>query len=299
MRNRKASRRSSFWPIARGARLVSGLTVAVLVVSLLCGAGQAMADSLPGQPLYGLKLLVVEQRLRLTTDPHARMDLALDGVVQRLNEVAQTIEQGQTIDQSTSSMLQKHLGIAAEAVGEGAQDPLQTMTQHQATIQSWHQRMVQAVGAFPEADREPLRALARATEQLRLELHAGSGVGAQGELIRGRYGEPKDAADMPVPGEAQGSGSQADQVSTQAEDMPAGPGPKPVQTPTGTNAPASAGPGPGPQAPAETSGVGPSQTQSGPAGPVDNGQHSTGGSQSGSGGDSGGDSGSGGSQGKP
>ena len=119
-----------------------------------------MADSLPGEPLYGLKLLVAEQRLRWTSDPQERVDLALNAVGERLNEIADTIESGQTIDQSTNSMLQKHLGMALNTVDQQAQDPLQTMTQHQATIQSWHRRVVQAMGTFPGTDREPLRALA-------------------------------------------------------------------------------------------------------------------------------------------
>jgi hypothetical protein len=209
------------------------------------------------------------------------MDLALDAVVERLDEIAAAIEAGQPIDQPTSNMLQRHLGMALDTVGQGAQDPLQTATQHQAAIQSWHRRVVQAMGAFPETDREPLRALARATEQLRLELHAGAGEGAQGELFRGRYGEPKDPADMPVPGEPQGVGAQADPGANQPADMPAGPGPQPEETPTGTDAPVSAGPGPGPNAPDETSGTGPSQDKPGPgpAAPVDKGQPNGGGSQ--------------------
>jgi len=275
MRNRKASRKGHVFAFAGPARLVSGLTVAVLVLSLLFGVGQVMADSLPGEPLYGLKLLATEQRLRLTSDPQARLDLALNAVGERLNEIAETIEAGQTMNQSTTDMLQKHLGIALDTVDEGAQDPLQTMTQNQATIQSWHRRMVQAMGAFPETDREPLRDLARATEQLRLELHAGAGEAQQGGLYRERLGEPKDPADMPVPGEQQGLGPQAGQEA-QPEEMPAGPGPKPEETPTGDDAPVSAGPGPGPQAPEETSGTGPAEQQPGPVGPADNGADSGG-----------------------
>ncbi|RPI57530.1 MAG: hypothetical protein EHM56_03490 [Chloroflexi bacterium] len=295
MRDRKANRKSHFRPMAGALRMVSSVTIAVLVVGLLFGAGQVMADSLPGEPLYALKLLVTEQRMRWTNDPEARMDLALDAVGERLNEVAESIETGQTIDQSTNNMLQKHVGMALDTVDQEAQEPLQAMEQHQATIQNWHRRVVQAMAGLAETDREPLRELARETEQLRYELHAGKGEAA-GEQNRGRLGEPKDPADMPLPADQPGLGPQAEQGS-KPEDMPAGPGPKPEETPTGDEAPVSAGPGPGPQAPDETSGTGPSEEQPGPGGPADDGGKNDGGND-----DSGGsqpDSGGSDGKGKP
>ncbi|HSJ54446.1 MAG TPA: DUF5667 domain-containing protein [Anaerolineae bacterium] len=277
------------------ARMVSSVTIAVLVVGLLFGAGQVMADSLPGEPLYALKLLLTEQRMKMTNDPEARMDLALDAVGERLNEVAETIETGQPIDQSTNKMLQEHVGMALDTVDEEVQEPLQAMQQHQATIQNWHRRVVQAMAGLSETEREPWRELARETEQLRQELHAGKGE-AQGELYRGRFGVPKDPADMPLPADQPGLGPQADQGG-QPEDMPAGPGPKPEETPTGDDAPVSAGPGPGPQAPEETSGAGPSEEQPGPSGPADDGGDKNGGNDD-SGGSEPDGSGSGG-KGKP
>jgi uncharacterized membrane protein YgcG len=294
-RERKSKAKSRVRPLAGALRPASVLTVAVLVLSLLLGAGQAMADSLPGEPLYGLKLLVTEQRMRWTNDPHARMDLALNAVGERLNEIAVTIETGQDIDPSTNSRLQKHLGWALDAVDQETQGPLQAMEQQQVRIQSWHRRVVQAMAEFPESDREPLRELARETERLRLELHAGSGE-PEGEQFRARHGEPKEPADMPQPGERTGPGPQAEQ-SVPANGMPAGPGPKPEETPTGAEAPASAGPGPGPQAPEETSGSGPTQTQTGPSGPSTGGGQQSGGSDT-SGGTQPHDSG-GGSKSKP
>lgn len=269
MRHPKTSRKARFWPMTGAARLASGLTVAVLVLSLVLGAGQAMADSLPGDPLYGLKLLVTEQRLKWTNDPQARMDLALDVVGERLNEIAETIETGQTIDSSTSNMLQKHMGMALDTAGEGAQGPLQTQTmeQNQLMLQSLHQRMIQAMGTVP--DPEPLRALAQEAARLRLEIHAGSGD-AQGQQLGSGSDESnaKDAEELPVPGENQGIGAQVDEPSGSDAAGPYGPGPKPEETPTGDEAPVSAGPGPGPEAPDDTSGTGPAQQQTGPNGPT-------------------------------
>jgi hypothetical protein len=275
-RGRKARGKSPIRPLAGAARLVPVLTVAVLVLTLLLGAGQAMADSLPGEHLYGLKLLLAEQRMRWTSDPEARMDLALNVVGERLNEIADRMETGQALDPSTNSRLQKHLGLALDTVDAEAQGPLQTMEQHQATIQNWQRRVVQAMADFPESDREPLRELARETERLRLELHAGSGE-PEGEQVRGRHGEPKDPADMPQAGDAPGPGAQGEGAG-QAEGMPAGPGPKPEETPAGSDVPVSAGPGPGPEAPEETSGSGPTQTQTGPSGPASSGGQQNGGS---------------------
>lgn len=292
LRDRKTSRRGYFWPLAGPARMIASVTIAVLVVGLLFGAGQVMASSLPGDPLYGLKLLVTEQRMKWTNDPEARMDLALDAVEERLNEVAVTMETGQGIDQPTNQMLQKHVGMALETVGEEVQAPLRVMQQHQARIENWHRRVVQAMAGLSETDteREPLRELARETEQLRQELQAGRGE-AQGEQYRGRFGVPKDPADMPNPADQPGLGPQGGEGSKPEGDTPAGPGPKPEETPTGSDAPVSAGPGPGPEAPDETSGQGPSEEQPGPGPSEDGGKNSAGpgnedqgDSQSGSGG---------------
>jgi hypothetical protein len=230
-RRRAARRGNRGAPIrmARPMRLAGALVAVVLVLGMILGVGQAAADSLPGQVLYGTKLGAERVRLGLTTRPASRVELAVDLVEQRLDEITTMMEMDQAIDDDTVARLQKQLALAIHATAEaGDKAPAWSHQRLMATIQKHQRDMDSAISSLPEVDQTPVRQLLRSMAQARQELHLGQGTPAA-DGARMRQGTPPDAADMPDP----------------SEDQP-GPGADPQDSPgPGVRNPASQ-PGPGP-----------------------------------------------------
>ena len=159
-------------------KLGTALLALVLVVGLTFGASQAAADSLPGEPLYGLKLAAEEARLALTTDPEAQAALNLALAEERLDEIAALLEQGQAVDEVTAERVERQLHAALEAA------PAQALEGLAVAIQQRQRTMEQLAGETPD---EPLRQIIREMERVRQEAHAGQG-------------EPAGGAAAPAPG---------------------------------------------------------------------------------------------------
>jgi hypothetical protein len=240
-------------------RLGTALLALVLVVGLTFGASQAAADSLPGEPPYGLKLAVEEARLSLTSDPDALAALNLALAEERLDEVTALLEQGQAVDEVVATRVEQQLRAALAAPGQALEGLAVAIQQRQRTME-------QLAGETPG---EPLRQLIREMERVRQEAHAGQGE-PQGGQQRQRQGTPADPAALPDPSHTPGpAGPKAtDQpgpgpVGPQPTDQPGtGPGPDPSHTPEPVGPQPTDQPGPGPMEPQPTHSPSPGGPQS-------------------------------------
>ena len=115
LRAGKAKPRILWVPMQRTMRLAAALVAVVLVFGLVLGVGQAVAHSLPGKPLYGLKLAAEEVRLTLTKAPQARTELNLALAEKRLAEIVALLTQGETVDESVARRLEQQLAAALQA----------------------------------------------------------------------------------------------------------------------------------------------------------------------------------------
>ncbi len=256
-------------------RLAGALLAAVLIMGLAF-VGRAAADSLPGTPLYGLKLVVEQARMGLTTDAEHRAELAASVAQERLQEIATLLEQGQAIDGAATSRATAQLASALAAAKQlqdvqalRARERLLTLLQ---TEQEW---MLRAMSELPEAEQLVLQELLREMERVRQELHTGQGA-PSGEQNRMRLGTPQDPAGLPGP-------SEPPTRTKPAEDTGPGPGSQPSEPPSGPKPPEDGGPGPGsdpseppagPKPPEDTGSgpeSGPSEPPAGPKPPEDTG----------------------------
>jgi hypothetical protein len=244
-------------------KLAGALIAALLVFGLVFGVGQAAAASLPGAPLYGLKLTAEQARLELTSDPEAKAELAADLAETRMSEIARMMNAGKTVDGPTAHQAQQQLSQAFQAIhqvsGEG-----QLKARHRLmnTIQNQHRVMALAVNGVPDQQQEPVRTLLRSMEWVRNELHTGEGE-ASGVQTRQQLGDPDypeltDPSAQPGPGRSgeldaagePGSGAQQSDgpMGPYSGDSPGqGPGARPDENPVGPNPNDDASYGPGPE----------------------------------------------------
>lgn len=233
-------------------KLAGALLATLLVFGLVFGVGQAAAASLPGEPLYGLKLTAEQARLELTSDPEAKAVLATELAENRLGEIAQMMAEGKAVDGPTAHAAQQQVSLAFQAANQVSGDEqlkFQARNRLQNIIQSQHQVMASAVDAAPQQTQEPVRSLLRSMERVRAELHTGEGEASGQQIRTNREEVPQPAGPAGEPG----SGGQAGQVEGDGLLLDA----------TGTQSGQGDGQGVGPN-------YGPgSENQDGPMGPYD------------------------------
>jgi uncharacterized membrane protein YgcG len=190
-------------------KLAGVLIATLLVFGMVFGVGQAAAASLPGGPLYGLKLAAEQARLELTSDPVAKAELATDLAENRFGEIAQMVAQGAQVDGDTAFEAQQQLSWAYQYMHQvDGEKQLQLKAQFTHMLQHQHQMMASAVDAAPQQTQEPVQALLRSMERVRNEVHTGTGE-ASGEQIRTNRDEvPQPTGPVGEPG---GAGAQAGQ----------------------------------------------------------------------------------------
>ena len=220
-------------------KLAGALIAALLVFGMVFGVGQAAAASLPGEPLYGLKLAAEQARLELTSDPEARAELATELAENRLGEIAQMVAEGQAVDGETAFNAQQQLSWAYQAMRQisGEEQKLQAQEKFARMLANQQGAVTSAVDAEPQQTQEPVRALLRSMVRVRAELHTGEGE-ASGEQIRtnrdqvpepaGPVGEPGTGMQAGQDGEdglldAAGTGTENGQPN---QDASFGPGPE-------------------------------------------------------------------------
>jgi hypothetical protein len=292
MRDSQKPGRTTFpWWTAR-LRLAGTLLAGVLLFALVFGVGQTAAASLPGEPLYGLKLMAEAMRLELTSDPEAMSGLTIDLLEERLEEITTMLGQGQAVTEHTASRAGEQLALAVQATQqvEGAA-ATRAMQRLSATLQTGQQSMVHFLGSLPESEQGPVQRLLREMQRVRRELNRAQEA-PSGEQNRQREGTPGTPPNLPgaprQPGVGPGRGPQpmGTPLGPRAtEDPGSGPGPQPTGSPAGpqpTRDPRF-GPGPEPTAspagpkPTEDPGSGPGrQPTASPAGPRPTGDPGTG-----------------------
>ncbi|MFN2225505.1 MAG: DUF5667 domain-containing protein [Anaerolineae bacterium] len=224
-------------------RLVPVLASLLIVLALLPLFVQEVAASLPGSPLYGLKLLTQDLHSWVTSSPDAQADLDVSLAERRLNDVATALEQGHNIDDTAAQSAEKQLSRAMQTVAQnpetaGAAAPLQLLD----AVQNCERVMVQALDRMSESDQMALRDLLRQMERVRQELHSGAGT-ASGEQGRAQYGDPPSPEEMPWGLERPDPGWRWPESPGQGAGVsnPGAPG-QPAQTPQQQQGAASAGP---------------------------------------------------------
>jgi hypothetical protein len=262
-------------------KLTTALVSVVIVFGLLFGVGQAMADSLPGGPLYDLKLTAEEARLAWTTDLQARANLSLAFAERRLDEVMALAEQNRMADEPIVKRVEQQLWAALQAAVQAGDPAAAPLLQRLATAIQQHERtMTQLMERLQDGDHLQLQQIMRLMERVRQEAQTGQDdpAGLRERLRQGTPPvppEPPDACCTPGPHQTpnQSPGPQATQEpGGPNQQEPSGPGPQATQEPGGPNQPEPSGPGPqatqepgGPNQP-EPSGPGSQATQE-PSGP--------------------------------
>jgi hypothetical protein len=187
------------WMPAR-MRLASALVAVVLALALIFGAGYASADSLPGEPLYALKLATEATRMQWTIDPEARADLALTLVAERLDEITELMEQRRAVDEPVTNRAREQLAQAFLAVQQVEGQAAVLASQRLGnTLQIQEQAITLAASELSQAEQALVQELLREMNRVRQELHTGQGKDSQ-EQPRLR---PETPAGQPSPGAQQ------------------------------------------------------------------------------------------------
>jgi hypothetical protein len=234
--------------LPRKFKLASALVALVLVFGLVLGAGQAAADSLPGEFLYDLKLAGEGFRLALTTSPAARADLNVALVEERLDEIAELVDRGQAPAPPTMDRATRQLETALDAAtGAGENAAPWAFNRLKAVIQIHRRTTKCVVDTVPETEDLSVERFERAMERARHELNEGEGE-PDGEQERMRHGEAPDPTAVPDPADRPGPGPQpTDRPGEPHPTEPPGRGPQPTEKPGEPQATDHPGLGPGPQ----------------------------------------------------
>jgi len=237
----RAEKTPRWQPLPSIMRLATALAVIAIVFGVVLGAGQAAAASLPGQPLYGIKLATERIRLALTSQPADRAALDRSLAEERLDEIVALLQRQQAIGPAVSSravwQLEQALATSAQLQDPAAAQALQRLAE---AIRQREQAMLGAAGESPEP---PLRQLLREMERVRQEAQAGKDD-PEGLRQRLRQGTPAKPTVPPGPTGTPQPSRTPGQPSTATPHTPAPTGtPGPTQTPPRTGTP---GGSPGP-----------------------------------------------------
>lgn len=174
---------------------------ALLVMGLGLGGGHVAADSLPGDPPYGLKLAAEQVRLALAADAGDRADLSLAAAEARMRETTQLLQQNRLVDDDTVARTRQQLEATLQAALCLNDSEAAGSLQRLAVSVRQHQRTLTA--AAGEAPEPPVRQLLREMERVRLEAHAGA-QDPEGLRIPLRQGTPPTPPEHPEAGQPPG-----------------------------------------------------------------------------------------------
>jgi hypothetical protein len=191
--------------MTRRMKLASALLATLLIFGLLLGAGQAMADSLPGEPLYAVKMFVEQVRMLITHDLQERGDLSVDMAERRVDEVVTLLQQNGNVDANTAKRATKQISQTMQEMRNIPEtEGSQLFERMRQAMQEQQRILVQLMGDRPD-EAEPMRELMRKMEQARQELHPGTGD-PDGQAERTREGTPPEEEEMPDPADQPGPG---------------------------------------------------------------------------------------------
>ncbi len=137
------------------------------------GAAVAAAQSLPGSPLYPVKLAAEETRLQLVNDATAEALLHLNYAQERVDEMVQLAQNGQAVDETVISRWQEHVNTAlqlAETSPKAARQAILTRAQ-EALQQQWQElAQINAANAAQQALQQAQMDIEQAQEQVQNKL---------------------------------------------------------------------------------------------------------------------------------
>ena len=187
------------------------------------GGAVALADeSLPGSPLYSVKLASEEITMNLTADPADRAALYLAQAQERAQEMVRVTQAGGVPDEITMTRLQTRLNQSLRLASHlSDQDLSDWLVQAQQMTQAQEQALIQAQVRATGPAQEPLRQASTLLKQAREGIEAGL---QDPKSFRRRYtaGHQPEAAsqptgtcptgDCPPPGDQNEHGPQPEQA---------------------------------------------------------------------------------------
>ena len=177
-------------------KLAGALVAALLVFGMVFGVGQAAAASLPGGPLYGLKLTAEEARMAFTSDPEAKAELAADFAENRLDEIGRMMAAGKAVDGETAHAAQQQVSQAYQYMNQVEGEGQGELAQQLGTmLQSRNRVMEEEIKGVPRQQQEPVRTLLRSMETVQVRVSEG-----QGSQNRNGEGDPQQAGPAGEPG---------------------------------------------------------------------------------------------------
>ncbi len=183
--------------LSKEQRRMNGILVkAMLVFTLVFGAGSgvamASADSLPGAPLYPLKIGLEEVRLALTGDPVQQASQWQERVRERADEIARMAMNGQPIGEAELARLKTQTQSCLQQAA-ALPDPVmaQQLEQFLHMAQEQQQVLAQAGATQTQAAVQTMTQARQAAEE---------GL-ANPAVFRYRYGQrrPDEAPPQPTP----------------------------------------------------------------------------------------------------
>jgi hypothetical protein len=203
------------WHIpARWRRGLVSLMVSLALMLVFGGSAVSTAgDSLPGLPLYPLKLTVEEARLTLASSPPARTSLYLRFADERTNEILRLTAAGYAVSPAVVARLERQLGGALQSA-----EAAETEQQRQLLAQ-----VIETTSTQQETLR---RALDSAPPEAQAALEAGVATAAQTAQ------QAHDALDRLVPPTATPTPTSAPSDTPEPSATPSRPAVVPVDSPT-------------------------------------------------------------------
>lgn len=232
----------------------------MLIFSLMFGASagtvSAAQGSVPGDPLYGVKLAWEQAQLNMAATPEAKLERLLTMAQTRLQEAQKLAEKGQDVPTALVQRYQLHVQQAERLVaGSDAAVRQQLMDRLQTRLQEHEQLMTQLQQRVQDRaqSQTALQQMLKTQEQVRERLQQQWEDGTPGQQGSGNGGAQQGGT---------GGGQQG----------PAGPGPNPSATPQGPQGPNQGGgqQGPNPTATCTPQAPGDGSGQQGPGGPGPN-----------------------------
>lgn len=181
LRSRRSARRSRSstgvvawsWPRLGGVALrpVVSLVLVAILFSLVGYTAQAAGASLPGSPLYPVKLVVEQTQVTLATDREARAHLQVTFAARRLDEIQRLAEAGRQPDPAALSRLAQQWEASVQAIAslpEGERTAL--LAQALEALSREREALRRLLGRCPPEVQEPLLATLAWTEETELRL---------------------------------------------------------------------------------------------------------------------------------
>lgn len=211
------------------ALLVKATVIVAIALGTVGGTVAAADASLPGSPVYGVKLSLEEVRLAVATEPEADVELYMRFAQERVREMARLVETGRTADDALLSRLRLHLESAlqlAEQMPEEAR--VRQMARIREAVRDQEQEMARLHEQATEPLRQHLQEARRYLRRIGQEIEDGLRE-PRGQRWQNMESRPEDAPDPqgtePKPG---GQRNQPDPSAPPAGNGP-GPGGPPEQ----------------------------------------------------------------------